>query len=126
MVDGLRKYALEETEVIGNARRVRHDFAYPRAAFAVTRKAENRTGKWNRCLVDRHTGQALPAAYVVGKLLTVLFVEQGFMVKKILLSGAAALKQVDDALRPGREVRRTQDAARGPGGATEFAPQQST
>ena len=117
MIDRLRVHALDEAKVVRDARRVRHELADPGAALAVAREAKDRAGQGDRRLIHGHAGQALAAADVLGKLLAVLLVEQRLVIEKILLRGAAALKEIDDALGLGGEVRRTEH----PGGSLGLA-----
>src|SRR5207302_920258 len=112
VVDRLGVHRLDKAQLIDDAGRVRQQLAHPGATPAVSRELEGRAGEWDGRLVNRHAGQALAAADVVGQLLAIFFVEQGLVVEEILLGRAAALEQVDDAPDLRREVWRGQDARR--------------
>ena len=75
-------------------------------------KLKNRSGQRNRSLLRSHGGQALAHSDALGQLFAIEFVQQRFVIEQVHLRWRAALKQVNDALGFGGEVRETGKSAR--------------
>ena len=73
-------------------------------------KAELRRSHGKIGLRGRHAGEPLAFADRLGQLGSLLAAQSGFMVEQIQLRRTARLKQIDDALGFGREMRQPRQA----------------
>ena len=103
MVDGFSVKRLDETEFVDDARGVREQFTDPCSGFSMLGELELRAGEREDGLVTGHPGEALPGPNRIRQRFAVPLAQQRLVVEQIMLRGAAAHEQIDDALRLGGE-----------------------
>ncbi len=81
VVNGFGEHGTDYANLISHARRMWEQITEPGACLTVLFEWENRTGQWNGGLLRGHAGQALTSADMFGKLFTIQFVEQRFIIE---------------------------------------------
>ena len=110
VVDRLRVQALDDTNVVGDRLNIGQQVADPRAVFTAKFTRLQRRHHGIRALPARHPGEALRALDRRGDFQARVFVQHRFVVEKIDVREAAALKQAQHALRLRRKMGQARPA----------------
>ena len=104
VVDGLRVHRLDDANVVRHLGRVGQDIRNPGAAFPVLLEANRRRGDGETGLARGHARNALAIADGWREVLVKALLELGLRVEHLELRRRANHREVDAALRLGREV----------------------
>src|SRR5579859_5109403 len=105
MIEVFRGYALQERDVIRDARNMWEQVRYPRGAVPVL--LEGMAGAeqlWFLLREGVHEGEPLPRHERVGNRLVVVLLQRRLEIEELELAGPARHEKVDDVFRLGREV----------------------
>jgi len=106
VVDRFGVHRSDDREIIHNGRQVRKQFGIdPGSALSATFEFEPGRDTQKLLLAARHGRQSLPFSDTVGERLAVDLPQPGLVVEEVDVARAAGHEEIDDPLRPRREVR---------------------